>query len=117
MKGDRVTVTNSMANMATDDILHVYKPRVDGNGQYIFAFDGSVVIDSAGGVKTGTTGTIQGEALKVHKTQLLHLAGQEGASVTGNSDFILVFPVYLDQYQQIGWFPAEHLKITAGGRA
>lgn len=117
MKGDRVTITNSMTNMNTEDVLHVYKPRVDGNGQLIFGFDGSAVLDNVGGVRVGTTGTIQGDPLKVHKTQLLHLASKEGASMVGTSDFIMVFPVYLDQYQQIGWFPGDHIKITSGGRA
>jgi len=55
--------------------------------------------------------------LLAHRTQLHHLRSQGTTSLGGTNDFINIFPVFLEQYQQIGWMPVDHIRIVSGGRA
>lgn len=112
MKGDRVQIVSSMMHIADGEIIHVYAPVANPDGSLQVTFDGFNVVKSAGGVKAGSTGVIQGGGIKVHRAQLHHMQGQSTA-ISGN-EFIMVFPVFLDTYQQVGWFPSDHLKVVAG---
>jgi hypothetical protein len=103
MKGDRIVVSN---------ILVVYKPRTNLDGSFVVSFDGTVVVDQAGGVKVGSTGVVQGDPIQVHRTQLAHLQ-KTTAGLSGN-DFVSVFPVYFDQYKLVGWLPSDHVRVVAG---
>lgn len=117
MKGDRIIVGNSMDLTENGSILAVYKLRTNEVGEPTFAHDGSVLLEQAGGVRVGTTGFIDGPALLAHRTQLHHLRSQGTTSLGGTNDFINIFPVFLEQYQQIGWMPVDHIRIVSGGRA
>lgn len=117
MKGDRIIVGNSMDLNENGSVLAVYKPRTSPTGEPAFAHDGSVLLEQVGGVKVGTTGFIDGPALMAHRTQLHHLRSNGTTSLGGTNDFINVFPVFLEQYQQIGWLPVDHIRIISGGRA
>lgn len=115
MKGDRVQITSGMLHIQSDEVLPVYAPTKLGNGQLKESYDGSCEFQRLGGVKAGTTGVIQGAPLKIHKTQLLHLQNAPAiASLGGTNDFVNMFPVFLDYYQQVGWFPSDHIKIVSG---
>lgn len=115
MKGDRVQITSAVIHLQADEILPVYGPTKLQNGQLKESYDGSYEFQRLGGVKTGTTGVIQGPPLKIHRTQLLHLQNTPStAALGGTNDFVNMFPVFLDYYQQVGWFPSDHIKIVAG---
>ncbi len=116
MLGDRVKIGTSGAfQESAQDMFHVYLPRRESiGGAFLQAADGTVMVESVGGVKTGTTGTICGEAIRVHRATLKNAHGVPGL---GASDFVLMYPIQLDQYQQVGWFPADDLRIVSGGRA
>lgn len=113
MKGDRVQVVSNMLHINQDEVIHVYMPVTNPDGSLTATYDGYAVIKSAGGVKAGSTGVIHGDGIKVHRLSLHHLQGQ-GTALSGN-EFMIVFPVFLDAYQQIGWFPSDHLKVISGG--
>jgi len=115
MKGDRVQIKSGLMINTADEVLPVYSPSKLGNGQLKESYDGSYEFQRLGGVKSGTTGTIQGPPLKIHRSQLLHLQNVPAtAALGGTNDFVNMFPVFLDYYQQVGWFPSEHIKIVSG---
>jgi len=117
MKGDRIVVASSLMFEQTDEVLPVYKPMTDASGNFKTSFDGSVLLEQVGGVKTGTTGIVKGDPIRVHRTQLLHLRSSSAASLGGTNDLITVFPVFLEQYQQDAWLPGDHIRVASGGRA
>jgi hypothetical protein len=115
MKGDRVVIKSALMINTTDEVIPVYGPAKQEGGQLKESYDGSFEFQRLGGVKSGTTGTIQGTPLKIHRTQLLHLQNAPTmAALGGNNDFINMFPIFLDYYQQVGWFPVDHIKIVSG---
>ena len=115
MKGDRVQITSGMLHTQADEVLPVYGPTKLGNGQLKESYDGSFEFQRLGGVKAGTTGVIQGPPLKIHRTQLLHLQNTPAtAALGGTNDFVNMFPVFLEHYQQVGWFPSDHIRVVAG---
>lgn len=117
MKGDRIVVGNSLELSDSNAIMAVYRPRSNENGEPLVAHDGSILLEQIGGVKVGTTGFIDGPAIRAHRTQLLHLRAEGATSLGGANDFVNVFPIFLEQYQQIGWLPVDHIRIVSGGRA
>lgn len=115
MIGDRVRIgATGTFKEADDTMVFVYRPKVDAAGNFIEAGDGTYMFESVGGVKAGTSGAIQGQPVKVHRTQLKTYSGMAGL---GSTDNVLMFPVFLDHYQQVGWFQNDDVKIMAGGRA
>ena len=113
MKGDRVKIVSSAMFDSTGEVLHVYAPVTNQDGTPQVTFDGMVVVKSVGGVKSGSTGIIQGDPIRVNRLQMHHLQGN-GAALSGN-EYINLLPVFLDTYQQIGWFPVDHIKVISGG--
>jgi len=114
MKGDRVQIISGTIYENKDALVYVYAVQLDENGTPVRAADGSVFINSQGGVKTGTTGVIMGPPEKVYR---LHLKDAENVSGLGANEYVNVVPVMLDTYQQLGWFPTEKIRVVAGGRA
>jgi len=115
MIGDRVRINfGSMVDNSTLDNIPVYSPRLGADGDFIVANDGTVTVDTAGGVKPDTVGTIHGHPIKVYRTALV---GQAKIAGLGANDNVLLFPVMLEQYQQVGWFPSDHVRILEGGKA
>lgn len=112
MKGDRVQIVSSMLHISPEEVLHVYAPVKNSDGTPTVTYDGFNVVKSVGGVRAGSTGVITGEGMRVHRLSLLHLQGQ-GTPLSSN-ETVMVFPVFLDAYQQVGWFPADHLKVVGG---
>lgn len=117
MRGDRVRIgATGTFKEEKGALVYVYEPKKDPSkpGYYLEAGDGSVMVESLGGVVAGTTGTIDGQPIKVHRTQL-----KTGDAVAGlgGADFVMVFPVSLDVYQKVGWFSSDDVKIMSGGPA
>lgn len=118
MKGDRVVITNHTGTFigapdtSGQGMIFVYMPIVGEDGHFRQANDGTILIESKGGVNKGSTGTIHGDPITIHKTQLRDFEGVVGM---GNNDVITMFPIFLDRYQQLGWFPANVIKIMGGG--
>ena len=115
MKGDRITAVSSIMFNTEGEVLPVYDLQRNPDGSIVTAFDGSVVLRRIGGVKSGSTGVVVDEPIKVHKSQLLHLQGQT-TSLGGTNDFLPVYPIFFDTYQLLGWLPADHMRVTGGGR-
>jgi hypothetical protein len=113
MRGDRVKITTG--TLYQDDpnaSVFVYGVELDNNGAPLRSKDGAVTIQSLGGVKNGSTGTIMGPPEKAHRS---HLKDQNVLPGLGTNDYIQVVPVMLDYYQQLGWFPSENVRVMAGG--
>ena len=117
MKGDRVRIgPTGTFKEEKGAMVHVYEPQKDPNraGYYLQAGDGTVIVESLGGVYAGTTGTIDGEPIRVHRAQLKTYEGVPGL---GANDSVLLYPINLDLYQRVGWFSVDDIKIMAGGQA
>lgn len=116
MKGDRIKVVNS-SHIHEDDsgaLVFVYAVKLDNQGRPMYNHDGTVQIESLGGVKNGSTGVVVGHPEKCHRTQLK----EQGQAVgLGANDFVQVVPVMLDTYQKLGWFPVEKVRVVSGGVA
>jgi len=116
MKGDRVRVVNS-SHVHEDNsgaLVYVYGVTLDENGRPVHNYDGTVQVQSLGGVKNGSTGVVVGHPEKCHRSQLKE---QEQAVGLGGNDFVNIVPVMLDTYQKLGWFPADKVRVVAGGVA
>lgn len=116
MKGDRVRVVGS-SHVHEDNsgaLVYVYGVTLDESGRPVVNHDGTVQVHSLGGVKNNSTGVVVGHPEKVHRTQLKE---QEQAVGLGANDFVNIIPVLLDHYQKLGWFPADKVRVYAGGTA
>jgi hypothetical protein len=116
MLGDRVLIVSAQIHSTVGEVLPVYSPATGPNNVLKENYDGTFDFERKGGVKVGSSGHIHGAPMKIHRTQLLHLQNiQETASALGGTnDYVNMFPVFLDFYQQVGWFPVEHIKIMGG---
>lgn len=112
MKGDRVKIGQQGFFNNPESVVPVYMPRLDGNGQFITDNRKNVSVEMQGGVKAGTTGVIHGDPVRVLRSQLY---GSEAPVGTVGDDSTLLYPIALDTYQRVGWFPAEHMMIVSGG--
>lgn len=116
-QGDRVVIGTGYVWEAknqegvTEHVM-VYKPVLKESGDYQVTPDGSVMVERQGGVKAGSTGTIKGEPIKVHKSYL-HDSNPSAGNLGGDEKVTLV-PVFLDYYQQLGWFPVDNVRIFGG---
>lgn len=115
MKGDRVRITKgTIYEDRPEALIFVYAVSLDQDGRPVISHDGTVSIQSLGGVKNGTTGVVIGYPEKVHRSQLKDAETVVGL---GQNDFVQVVPVMLDTYQQMGWFPIDNIRVVAGGVA
>lgn len=116
MKGDRVRIVNS-SHVHEDQsgaLVYVYGVVLDEEGRPVHNHDGTVQVHSLGGVGNGSTGVVIGHPEKCHRTQLK----EQGQAVgLGANDFVQIVPVMLDTYQKLGWFPADKVRVVAGGVA
>lgn len=117
MLGDRVQVTNgTMYENAGDTsaLVYIYEVALDVKGVPVLSHDGTVNINSLGGVPCGTTGVVDGYPEKVHRSQLRDANVSLGL---GQNDFVQVLPIFLDKYQKLGWLPVDNVRVVAGGVA
>lgn len=116
-KGDRVRIdqTSDIVSESGQRLVFVYEPKASG-GQYVInPSDGTCLIDCKGGVNAGSFGFIDGDPVKISKGSL-----KENLGVTPGfhgMDTTILIPVFLERYQTRGWFPADNVKIVAGGVA
>jgi hypothetical protein len=112
MINDRVVVGDKYYWKEEDNqSVMAYMPQQQ-DGKNIVTPDGSTVMLKAGGVKCGSTGTIKGDPVNVHRSYLHNL--DEYTPATYSSDMIKMVPVFLDKYQRLGWFPIDNIRIFAG---
>lgn len=115
MRGDRVKITTgTMYEDRPEALVFVYNVSLDPAGAPVRAHDGSVQIQSLGGVKNGSTGVVMGPPERAHRSQL---RDHTTPPSLGTNDFVEMIPVMLDYYQQLGWFPSNNVRIMAGGVA
>ncbi len=109
-KNDRIRVG---LNFIFDEsvTVPVYGLQLDNENKIVFNKDGTAVIKMLGGVKGGSTGIIQGDPLHVHTSDL---AGPNQTAAMMGVSMTPMFPVYLDYYQKVGWFPSDCIRIYLG---
>ena len=108
--GDRVTVGDKYTwKPESGIVVMTYLPRTDITGNVEIAPDGSVAIQNAGGVKVGSTGTIHGAAISVHRS---YLHDSKEYSKGLGTDMVKLLPVFLDTYQRVGYFPIDYLRLV-----
>ena len=95
MKGDRVKIVNSthIHEDNTNSLVYVYGVTLDESGRPVHNGDGTVNVQSLGGIKNLSTGVVVGHPEKVHRSQLKE---QENSVGLGNNDFVQMIPVQLD---------------------
>lgn len=116
-KGDRVRIiaTSEVMNEAGQKLVFVYEPKFDGKSYLINPSDGTCLIDCKGGVIADSFGIVDGEPLKISKASL-----KEHSTATPGFhgvDTTILIPVFLERYQTKGWFPADNVRVVAGGLA
>lgn len=107
--GDRVRIGAPGIIEGTDNVV-VYGLTKDQDGNVLFDSYGYALVQNLGGVKPGTTGTIQGPPVRVHKSGLIDK--NRGAGFVGSVDIVDLYPVFLDYYQQLGFFPSDVMRIV-----
>jgi hypothetical protein len=116
MKGDRIVVGTGYVwtefnQKGEREHVMVYAPTPDQRGAMQVTPDGGVVVSRQGAVVAGSTGTIDGEPIKVHRS---YLHNYHDYPVSGGNDFINMVPVFFDRYQLRGWLPVENIRIFSG---
>lgn len=112
MIGDRVVVGDGYTWSEDDkQKTMAYAPQLNERRQHMHTPDGGMIVEAAGGVVCGSTGTIQGEIVNVHRSYL-HTHEQRTAAM--GTDFVQLVPVFLDKYQKLGYFPVDHIRIFGG---
>ena len=107
MINDKVVVGMGGIQISKENVP-VYLPVFDQQGRIQFDASGAAFVKVAGGVAGGTVGRISGEPLKIAKSALV------GSSTQGASfgvEYILLYPVDLEKYKTVGWFPMDHLHV------
>ena len=118
-RGDRVRIdatTGIFAENGGQELVYVYEPRFDSktNTYLINPSDGTCLIECKGGINKGSMGFIDGDTIKISKMSLKDYAGTPGLHGT---DTTVLIPIFLERYQKLGWFPADNVRIVAGGVA
>lgn len=112
MIGDRVIIGGS-GILAGSDMVVVYGPRRDAAGEMIWDKTGTIAsVERLGGVKAKSTGTIAGPPIRVQRTDLID-SGDRTPGL-GGYDLIDLYPIHLDEYQKVGWFPADNMRVALG---
>lgn len=99
------TVFNTFSK---EDMVLVYRPVLDGRGQYVYDSAGGVVVERVGGVKAGSQGTIVGPSVKTPRKLLVEYADIK--AVMG-VDLVDLYPIQFDAYSGIGFIAGDCLKI------
>lgn len=111
--GDRVVVGDGYTWTGEVTVV-VYGPVMDAQGNIQNDYYGAATLQRLGGVKGGSTGTIAGQPLKVHRIQLV---GEQNVPSIGGVELVNVFPVKFDYYQRTAFVPASHVRILGGDLA
>ena len=106
MIGDRVKIGMGSVEISAENVP-VYDLLSDAGGKVIFDAAGAATPKVIGGVKGGSTGEIVGQAVRVMKASLV--GGRDGAAM--GMEYIQIYPVRLDYYQKVGWFPQDFVHI------
>jgi hypothetical protein len=102
MIGDKVKVQMSF-NYVGEKNIPIYKTEsID--------IEGNATISVIGGVKPGSIGSITDYPVKVLKSKLI---GYEKPHALGSNDTVLLFPIFFEHYQQIGWLPNDYFQIIS----
>lgn len=97
---------------STDSMVLAFQPRRDPQGEMVWDRTGTIAsVQRVGGVKARSTGTIAGPAIRVRKEEVVT---EEYTAGFGGQDLLELYPVFLDTYQQIGWFPSGNMRIVMG---
>lgn len=116
MKGDRVMIVhqhgiNSLGITDQSNVI-VYLPKTDENGNIVFDSNGIASVEKAGGVRIRTTGHITGGPIRVRRSDVaMSFESSENLFSNYSHDYISLYPVFLDQYQRVGWFPSHNLQV------
>lgn len=112
-QGDRVMVVNGSGIIGDSvDNVTVYVPRRDSQGEMIWDISGQIAsVQRMGGVKARSSGTIAGPPIRVRSEEIITVDRTAGL---GGVDLVELFPVWLDFYQQAGWFPSTSIRIVSG---
>lgn len=113
--GDRIVVGDGYHWKESDgQKTMAYEVVLNEHGGHLQTPDGGTVVSSAGGVICGSTGTINGPTINVHRSYIHE--NNERSTAMGN-DFAQLIPVMLDKYQRVAYFPVDYVRIFSGGVA
>ena len=107
--GDRVVIGDKYFWKESDNQkVMAYMPKLDEQRQWIITSEKSVLVESVGGVLCGSVGVVDGNIIKVNRTEI------KGADKGyGNNDYIELIPVNLERYQRVGYFPVDNVRILS----
>ena len=105
--GDKVRVGMGSVEISPENIP-VYDLHSDQGGKVIFDQSNAATPRVMGGVKGNSSGEIIGPPVKVMKASLV--GGNVGAAL--GMEYVQMYPVRLDYYQKVGWFPQDHVHVV-----
>lgn len=108
--GDRVKVGIGTINIHPDTVP-IYSLNTDNFGNVLVDAHGSVSPKVIGGVKGGSVGEIVGEGARVIKSLL---KGYDDGAASMGLEFVQMYPVKFEYYQQTAWVPQNHVHIFQG---
>lgn len=91
-----------------EDMVLVYRPINDANGNMIIDATGGALVERVGGVRAGSTGVIVGPSIKVPRRCLIEYSD---IPATMGVDLVDLYPIQFDHYSGIGFLPGDALKI------
>ena len=113
-QGDRVMIVEGSGILSSGDaVILVYQPRRDQHGEMVWDNTGTIAsVQRMGGVKARSTGVIAGPPIRVRREETM--AGEAYTPGLGGYDLVEMYPVFLDHYQQVGWFPTSNMRVVMG---
>jgi len=108
-KGDRVVIGDGLSFKEGSGSTMVYLPRMNQDGSMDIDLTGAVSVIAQGGVKNGSSATIDGPVIKVHRSQVQ--TSNSYVKGIGGNDFINMIPVFLDAYQRLAYLPVDNVRL------
>jgi hypothetical protein len=111
--GDSVRIGHGSAihGVSTDNVP-VFDLERDERDNIRWDINGCAYPRAIGGVKGGSIAKIAGDPIKVQRSYIERMSG--AVKSVGGLDYIMIFPVRFDYYQQTAFVHQDHMHLIHG---
>lgn len=111
--GDTVRIGHGSAiHGVSSDNVPVFDLEKNEHGQVRLDINGCAYPRAIGGVKGGSTAKIVGDPIRVQRSYIERMAG--AVKSVGGADYVMLFPVKFDYYQQTAFVHQDHMHLSHG---
>lgn len=111
--GDSVRIGHgSVVHGVSTDNVPVFELEKDEWGNVRCDLNGCAFPRPVGGVKGNSTAKIVGDPIKVQRSYVEQMTG--AVKSVGGSDYVMLFPVHFEHYQQTAFVHQNHMHLTHG---